>query len=222
MVRCFSLLLFLFLANIGVRAQSPGFLFTLEGSLNSDTGTVQLFPMGNALYYAYHPESIRAPVVRGKFVFKDSVLYPSAYRIFFFRGNELTYLSDFFLVDSGYQTIRCNIDSLREMPILTNFSRREFANYYDHVLATLNLASWKLSEEENRLSSQYGKNLPDSLRIRDSNEYELLFYNKSKMLLNYAKEHPSSYVALWDLIHRLHSGYKAMYDSVYAQFSDDI
>lgn len=45
--------------------------------------------------------------------------------------------------------------------------------------------------------------------------------NDSTLLL-YTRKHPSSYVALWELIDEFSSGYKPVYDGIYNQFSEKI
>ena len=47
MIRYFSLLLFFFLEKNSARAQSAGSSFTLEGTMNTDPGTMELMQMGS-------------------------------------------------------------------------------------------------------------------------------------------------------------------------------
>jgi len=46
--------------------------------------------------------------------------------------------------------------------------------------------------------------------------------NKGDFILNYTKSHKTSFVALWELIHIMKSGYDPIYDSIYAQFDESI
>ena len=46
--------------------------------------------------------------------------------------------------------------------------------------------------------------------------------NADTILLQYCKEHPNSYMALWLLCKRFSQGYKSIYDSIYIKFSSTI
>ncbi len=204
------------------RAQSPGSTFTLEGTINTDTGTIKLVPFDDGIYYSGHRLSIISPLEKGKFLFRDSISYPLAYMIFLYKGAEIIYISHFFIVEPGFQSIRCNVDSLREIPQLINNSMKELMWYYNEVLHSINGQIYQLEEKQDGIRNIYGKNLPDSLQLNYENDYNRLQLEKKGRLLTYIKEHPDSYAALWDLIHSLESGYASILDSEYTQFSDSI
>jgi len=203
-------------------AQTKSLPFTLEGTINTDSGTVELAPIGSPAYYPFRNPPLKAAVEKGKFLIKGFVLYPLAYRILLDKRGELVYLSDFFLIDPGFQTIRCNVDSLRESPLLVNFSRQESKDYNEQILAPVNYAIDQTSENQDRLRTKYGDSIPDSFRVSYENKYQTLQREKNTGLLRYTISHPGSYVALWELIKYFQSRYEPMLDSVYLHFSDSI
>ncbi|MEO6962480.1 MAG: TlpA disulfide reductase family protein [Puia sp.] len=222
MARYLFLLLFFSLVKFSACAQPADSSFTLEGQMNTDSGTVELMQTRRDAYYPFRLASSKAPLVKGRFIFRGSVLYPSAFRVRLFKGNEVLYMSGSFLVDPGFQTISCNVDSLRERPLLINNSMLESKRYFGEVLGPVMQKIGQLEEERNHLRSIYKKNIPDSLLVSYKNEENALQLEKKRTLLNYTKKHPSSYVALWELIGQFEWEYEPIWDTVYARFSDSI
>lgn len=113
-------------------AQRPATTFTIHGIASpADTGRMILMPVNTEDYYPFHGTLV-APVVNGRFSFTDSIFYPTAYMIGLKHDSLWTYVSSPFYIDPGVQTLYCNLDSLREIPAITNATTHELLD--NHAL----------------------------------------------------------------------------------------
>jgi len=132
-----TLLIASFLIFTRCYSQQAGTTFTIQGVTNpGDSGRMLLIPVNTEDYYPFHG-TLEAPVLNGRFSFTDSILYPTAYIIGLKYDSNWKYISSPFFVDSGVQTLVCNIDNLREIPAITNRTMLELQNDYDPGFALL-------------------------------------------------------------------------------------
>jgi peroxiredoxin len=154
--------------------------FHLTGTIKADTGTVFLRPMGGKDFDPNTANNYTATIKQGHFTFDGTLLYPAGFVIAFFPN----YISSPFIVETGTQSIVCQIDSIREIPIIDNKSMRALS------MAPVNFFSrFVLSVKQRR------------------------------RLLDYVKQHPDSYVGLWESVRQVNEGYAPILDSIYASFS---
>lgn len=154
--------------------------FLLTGTIEADTGTVLLLPMGGKDFTLDTTNTYSAKIKQGRFTFDGTLAYPTGFVIAFFPN----YVSSPFILEAGTQSIVCRVDSVREVPAIDNRSMRELNT------ALVNFFSrFVLSVKQRRL------------------------------LLNYVKQHPDSYVGLWETVRQVNEGYAPILDSVFASFS---
>jgi thiol-disulfide isomerase/thioredoxin len=125
MRRIFTLLVasvIFILGGFSVSGQS----FSLEGSIDADSGTVILQHDADAAYYQRGSSALAVKVVKGKFVFRDSLAYPSSFRLLYKPDSVVTYYSGVFLLQAGHQTVRCHFDSIGAIPDVDNAGTREW------------------------------------------------------------------------------------------------
>lgn len=151
------LLVFLFFEN-NIFAQSTHSTFTLNGTINLDSGIIKMLGVGDDIYYAPNSSYKEAKIEEGKFTFSDSIRYPSAFRFRLDINNEPRYMSGIFIVDPGEQTIHCNIDSIWEIPSLTNKSMKELNEL---LLGSINEKNTKIEKNKTTLL-EYTKKHPNS------------------------------------------------------------
>jgi peroxiredoxin/uncharacterized phage-associated protein len=125
-----QILFLIFLQTLHLSAQKNTH-FVLNGEINTDSGKIILMPVGNTSYYENPAIFQEANVVKGKFMFKGHIKYPTAFVIGLKINSQWKYISRFFIVEPIMQTIKCEVDSLRETPNLTNNSMQELL-YYRH------------------------------------------------------------------------------------------
>jgi len=213
----FYIFLFAFFLQCNVKAQSHYSSFTLEGNINVDTGTMVLLSYGD--YDLHNGNDRKTKIVNGQFRFTDSISHPLAFSLLGNVGPNKRYLSNIFFVDSGLQKIICNIDSLRETPRIDNGSMREFRGaYHDYNLPVEKTFSNYYNKRDS-LNHKYNDKVPLAISTNLSDEFDSILKYRRVVLLSYVKEHPNSYVALWNLIGWFGDGYEPIYDSIYDQFS---
>lgn len=131
-LKYFKLLFFVFAFTSStsiINAQSVS-SFILNGRVNIDSGEATLSCLTNDTYYPLNISLLKTKISNGKFYFKRACPYPLGFRLLINVNGELKYVSDIFIVDPGPQSINCNIDSLREIPDITNRSMNELKNDY--------------------------------------------------------------------------------------------
>ena len=101
--------------------QSPGGQFVLNGKINIDTGEAYLLPVSNdSSYYPTKKMFDKTTISKGKFVISGPCPQPSMFMIRVDVDSVGKYVSDYFIVKPGIQDITCNVDSIREIPGITN------------------------------------------------------------------------------------------------------
>jgi len=195
--------------------------FTLKGTINTDTGVMQLFPVRDISYYPYRT-NLETGIDNGKFTFTDSIAYPTAYRLGLRINKSLRYLSDVFYIDPCVQTISCHIDSNWEMPAISNNTMRELTTKYNPCFKSVNLAFDKLYKTRDSLKKQFNNALPVLYSIALKNREDSLDKENIKLIVNYATKHPGSYLVLWKIAYLLHFGYYPAYENAFAALSPTI
>jgi len=123
-----------------IKAQSVPSAFTLEGKINAPEGNIRLIPMGSGFYPPGFNSDHETKVVKGNFIFKDSIYYPYPFMILYENNvDKRGYLSGIFFIDPGLQHIFCNKDSMHKTPDLENNTMQEFlGSYHDSIHSPLN------------------------------------------------------------------------------------
>lgn len=165
---------------VSAAAQSVRNRFTLIGTINRQTGTVQLIPIGHKGSHPATTGTYQTTISNGRFTVTGEAPYPLGFLIASFPE----YVSNPFLVEAGRQTIRCNADSIREIPSIDNRSMRELQN------APINFFAAPSGSTQRKMQ-----------------------------LLEYVKQHPASYVGLWETVRQLGFGYDPLLDSTYWAFN---
>ncbi len=157
--------------------------FRLSGTIKADTGTVLLLPMGGKDFDPNKTNDYTAKIKQGHFTFEGKLAYPTGFVIAFFPN----YVSSPFILEPGAQSIVCQVDSVREIPVINNKSMRELVSAPVNFFSSFNLST-----------------------------------RQRKLLLNYVKQHPDSYIGFWETVRQANEGYAPILDSIYASFSNSV
>jgi peroxiredoxin len=198
--------------------------FNLLGKINIESAKILLMPVGDSSYYPERKGVRKGSINHGKFNFNGGISYPYAFLLQVINdSNKLLYVSSIFFIDSGTQRINCNINSVRENPQILNLTTEEKRGIYDKAYIQVNKEFSDFYRKKDSLNDKYtNNNVPSEISANYSKEYQSLEHKRDLVLLKYTKKHPDSFVALWELISRLSSGYRSIYDSIYSQFSVSI
>jgi hypothetical protein len=197
--------------------------FILSGGINADSGAMLLTPVGDdTSYYPSYPNPSEVPVSKGRFTFSGALPYAYGFRLSFRRGSAIQYVSDVFLVGPGPQTINCRLGTAHEIPFINNAGMRELRLDYLRAAGPVTVSLDSILEVKRTLRRTYRGHVPDSVTTSFNNARTTLYDKKDSILLNYTKTHPNSYVALWELVAELSTGYRPRMDDIFAQFSEAI
>ncbi len=221
MIKILSVLFFLAVLQYGANAQlyQTG-TFKLAGKINVESAKILLIPIGDSSYYPEKRGVIEAAVNHGKFSFKGAISYPYAFILQAINDSDkLIYVSSVFFIDSGMQKINCNIKIAREKPVIVNITTEEKNGAYNKMYIPIRKEFSNYYRKNDSIYKKYDNKVPVEILSIYSKEYRILNHKQDLILLQYTKEHPDSFVALWELVSELNSGYQSIYDSIYSQLS---
>ena len=211
----------LFLMSFFIISNSFGqidkqFYFQINGTINTDTGTVSL-----RFYSEYIPNKtseLEGRVEHHKFSISGYI--PESQAVFILLDDR--YLSDDFIIEKGIQTISINIDSTRIVPVVLNNTMineyPRYASFFKQQKIKNNLYDQKRAS----LETLYNRNLPTAIKLTLKKEDDKLYEESNKLLLRYTEKNPSSIIAFWVLIRKMGWGYEPIFDSIYNSFSSEL
>jgi thiol-disulfide isomerase/thioredoxin len=174
--------------------QTKGF-FRLTGTINRDSGMINLYSIGNITDFPKYFNFSPVPVRHGKFIIEGKISHPYQVMFILKASGVITYISDGFFIEPGVQNITCNADSLKEIPIIHNSTMIEYLQKYRSV---------------------------EYQSFDTINDYYKKKILERKYLYRYAQKNPESYVALWEVSKKLEGGYNIQLDSSFMVLSDKI
>ena len=222
MTRSSIFLILLFCFNTILVAQRPNHTFTLNGSVNMDSGQAILMMMVDSSLYPGAQSFSESPIRHGQFKIVDSCSYAYMFMIGIkaSASTQWKYLSDHFIIDTGVQHIVCNIDSLWELPKIENKSMTELTGSYASAFRGLNNEYTILDLWYDSLHSIYKTGLPEKYKAGYADQKQLLKLKWKKNLVTYSRDHPDSFVALWELVGQVgEDDYDSALDSAYNYLS---
>ena len=169
--------------------------FRLTGTVNIDSGTIRFYQVGQASAYPPDFDFALVPVVHGRFTITGNIDHPYEVMLLLDTGGMHVYVSRWFLIDTGAQSIVCDVQASQEIPGIHNIPMREFLDLY-------------------RSAAYQALDTMTNYRLQDSLERRYLY--------RYTEEHPDSWVALWVISHYLLYGYDEIVDSAFQHLSANI
>ena len=154
---------------------------------------INLYSRGSNTAFPKYFNFSPVSVISGKFRIEGKIETPYEVRLKLEVGGQVTYLSGDFFLEPGVQTVFCNVDSSRGVPSIHNATMLEYIKEYR--------------------STEYQSF--DTIKNWDEK-----MAGKYEYLLQYAKKHPDSYVALWEISGMSKDGYNSRIDSAFAVLSD--
>ncbi len=211
MLRVFSFLIFVLPIQI-LYAQEHAFSpFLLEGTINVDTGAVQLSLVGDDSYYPLGKETAMSTQVnQGRFSFRSRTPYPIGVMISY----ERQYRSSVFVIEPGTQTIVCNVDSSREVPTVDNLAMQEYEREYMKAFKGVSQKRSLFDAKRDSLDQLYQNEIPAHIQLSLEQEMKAYYKEGDQVLLQYVAAHSDSYVALWRFIHLSGFGYENIFSSI--------
>ncbi len=205
-IRICLLYICLLFAQYGYAQKSD---YTLRGTVDVDTGTVYMMA---AFTLVYFPEDIStsSPITKGKFSFSGSISYPVPAILYIKAGDKIKYRSTIFFLDKGEQKADWKVDEKYSSAVnINNAATKEQAQYLDlykqndERLYQLNVSLNGLGTDANSAT----------IRVRLQREKDSLERANEQITLNNLRQHPKSFIPLWDMVYALDRGYNPFLDS---------
>lgn len=217
------LFLAVFIAVIHVAVgQQTSSHFVLTGKADVDTGTVLLFPLNEPEYYPGNQDRLKTTIKDGRFVFSDTVSYPCALRIIIPGDPNGLYKSEYFLVSPGTQEVDCHTAVRDEVLTPANPSMQEYNTRIRELDAPTITALDQLSDKYKKLRDPVTHKLSDQLTDQYWTARDSLLAIKNDRLLQYIRQYPGSYVAMWEVVRCFKSGYSPVLTAMYHALSPAI
>jgi peroxiredoxin len=208
-----------FFLSIPLFAQQPKLLpFTLNGTINADTGTIELRLLADPSFYPQSLQNLSAKVENKQFTFQGFLPSPQGFQLLYSQS----YVSGEFVLEAGKQSIRFNIDSSFQTPHVQNAAMREYYQEYVPAFEQLRQKRKLQNQRRDSLNKVYQRNLPSSIKLTLEQELKQDYKENDATLLKYVKAHPSSHFAFWKLIYLMNFGYEPIFDTIYHHFSAPI
>ncbi len=192
--------------------------FEISGSIDADTGYVYLNIYFQTEYYPEDIRDIKAKINNRTFSFKGEIPYPQGFTLSY--GDN--YWSDLFVIDTGYQTVKCYVDSVSKLPVYNNRFMEESRVDMDEAFKEVKEISALNRQRWNAASEKYNDEIPSDIKLSLEQERKSLFVKSDSTLNKYVSSHPDSYLALWTLIELFTFGYEPIFDSIFEQFSNTL
>lgn len=192
------------------------FYFKIDGTINVDTGTVQI-----NFYSDYIPTKARellARVEHNKFSISGYISEPQAVSIIL----DNRYMSSDFIIEKGLQTISINTDSIRKVPVVLNNTMINEYPHYSTFFVQQKIKTNSYYQKRDSLEKLYNRHLPTAIKLNLKKEDDNLYAERNQLLLRYTEKNPSSKIAFWTLIREMGWGYEPLFDSIYNSFSSEL
>ncbi|MFC5282405.1 redoxin domain-containing protein [Pedobacter alpinus] len=193
--------------------------FTLEGSINLDTGIVTLELVGDTSYYPIKLRQLSSRIVKGKFNFKGKINQPTAFEISVDNRQILTKL---FIIDIDEQNIEIDINQNKTTPKVSNIIMENDYPKYLIAFENVRLKNKILDAKWDSLSKAYSNKIPPNIKSGLDKELKQSYREFDSTLLGYVKENSNSYYALWTFIRLIQFGYDEKFNAIYLAFSDSL
>ena len=192
--------------------------FTINGTINSDTGTVKLIMLADFSYYR-HPISLSSKVEHGRFTFNGLIDEPQGVLLKFLN----TYQSSPFLISNGEQSIRVDIRLSGKTPEVKNDVFTDENKVYTASRAQFLRESDFFYRQWDSLNKVYNHQIPSEIKRKLELERSKQYARSDSLLMEHVIKHPDSYLGLWKLIDLASfSGYEKIFDAIFDKFSPKI
>jgi len=211
------LIIFLTLNLINTNGQNEKqFYFELNGTVNTDSGNIKLIFFSE--YTSNDLKELVVPIKNNQFTFSGHISEPQG--VFIMLDNH--FMSSTFILDKGKQTITIDTDSVRKVPRVKNQIMTNDYPRYEKYFRSLKKTWDNFYAKSDSLQTYYNYNIPSTINLNLTREYDSLCIEDNKLLLLYCEKHPDSSFAFWRLIHLMDWGYEPIYDSIYNAFSSEL
>ncbi|MDP4271199.1 MAG: TlpA disulfide reductase family protein [Bacteroidota bacterium] len=208
---CLSVLISFIVVAYSFGQNNKQYNFKINGTINADAGMVSLQFFKD--YISSKDKELETKVKDGKFTISG---YISESQSVFLLFDE-RYVSSDFIIEKGVQTISVNVDSTREVPMVSNKTMQKEYPQYVAFYKQQKIKYAIFDQKEDSLRRHY--NLPEDIKFNMKKKRDILDRESDRLLLTYTQMHPNSNIAFWKLVRLMSWGYEPIFDSIYHAYS---
>ncbi|MBL7720287.1 MAG: TlpA family protein disulfide reductase [Flavipsychrobacter sp.] len=193
--------------------------FRLEGKVDVDSGTIVLIPAHDSLLYPKEHYYREARIRKGAFSFEGEIAYPLPMMLSLKEGDRLRFRSTWFYLDGGLQKADWQTNNTQATDAHVRNAAMEEQEKYAAAFAEVQYRLHQLMIGINGMEdvpANAGTKATLQAQHREQTE------KKYAMIVQYAKEHPASYLPLWDAARMLDLGFLPFYDTLWASLSETV
>lgn len=208
--------------SIGFCQKTSSDAFVLNGKININSGTVNLHPASDSIYYSKSLLETKAVIKNGKFSISGNIQYPQGIRLLCKDSAGIDVgLTKMFFLDKGTQNITYNLNT-KKISDLENSTTKEDLNELSPQLKLIDEEYKKLNQYYDSIHKIGNDSLMKITELYFNTKMSTIYYKSYCKYLEYVSTHPNSYPVLWYLISQMPWGYETIYDSIYSKLSDEI
>lgn len=209
----FKLIVILFICNYTFAQEINN--FSLSGKININETKYLTISNGfiSSDFSEFSLQNNENEVKDKNFIIEGRIEYPHAFRFITNTGE----ISGLFFLDKSTQTTQISELDLNDYQLITGSKTNyEYINNYIPLVKNLLIEDNRLKNSWNDSISEFTKTKIRAGRKRIRNE-------KNKILLQYIKENPDSYVGMWLFAENFSIyGYNAIHENMYNSMSDKL
>lgn len=208
------------LLSLSAKAQTKMYPFNVEGSINLDTGRVEIELIADSSYYPQGLLPWKGIVLNKKFYISGEIPGPIGVHLSC-TVNKAYYVSNVFVLDPGSQTIEYDIKFFKEIKV--NNRSMQIADDYKNASVAVGKKFELWEKERDSLLRHYEGKIPDEERAALDTELTNLYREADEAKKEFIRKNPGSYLAFWNFVYLFQGwGYEPYYNSIYNLFSQDI
>jgi len=208
--------LIVFIGTFGVAyAQDKVKQFIINGSINADTGSIELITLSDSSYYPSRIHS-KSEIKNGRFTLAGTLSYPQGVFAKYNSGMQ----TGLFLIDSGKQFLKLDIKDFRKTPVIDNKVMKEYYGDFTEGSKSMTIELDKFYHQWDSLSKVYDRKIPGNIEVSLRKTQNDFYQQSDSLLMRYIASHPDSYLGLWKLVRiATFSGYELMFDTAFEKLS---
>lgn len=196
-------------------------IFKFSGVINAFSGKVKLKPVCDSTFYPKDLRNLFANVKEGKFEIVGNIEYPTGFYFRFEDGHNSFEAKGIVFIGAGKQSVVCNVQK-KELTYFDNESQKEYHTRFKQNFLQVENNFKKLKDFDDSVRKANQGKMPNAFEIAYQNNRKKIYKLSDKLLFDYVKKYPNSYVGFWKLAEQLHWGHETIYDSTYNNFSEKI
>jgi peroxiredoxin len=195
--------------------------FKIMGTTNTLFGKIILSPVCDSIFYPIDLRNLYTTVKEGKFEIVGNIEYPTGFYFRFEDGVNNFEAKGILFIESGEQSITCDVQN-KELVILGNDSQKEYTDKFKLNFIQVEINFKKLKHLDDSVKkANFGKT-PNEFEVVYQNNRKEIYKLSDRLLFDYVKKYPDSFVGFWKLAEQLHWGHEVIYDSTFNNFSEKI